>query len=134
MAINTIAVGIRNSMCDALVDAIDVGAGANGTLEIGTDAGGGAFGTLLATLDFAAKATNAFTAASAGVASDNGLADETAAVAGTAGVCRVKDCDGNILFLGTVGTSGADINFNTVAFSTNDTVSVTSMTITMPAS
>jgi hypothetical protein len=129
MAINTISTAARNAMCDALVDLIDGGAGA-GTIQIRTASGGG--GTLLATLTFSDPA---FGAASSGVATASAITDDSSADAtGTAGYCVILDSDSNSIFEGTVGTSGADINFNTVAFTSGDTVSISSMTITMPAS
>lgn len=127
MAINNIATSVRNSMCDALVDAIDAGAGTS-HLRIYTSA----FGTLLAELDFA---NPAFGAASSGTATANTITDETSAPAtGTAAVIRVIDRNGTTVFEGTAGTSGTDLVLNTTSITTGDRVTVSSATITMPAS
>lgn len=132
MAINNISTAARNAMCDALVDQVD-GGSSNGVVQIYTSA----FGTLLATCAFSATA---FGAASSGVATAASISDDTSADAtGTAAVCRISTTnDGSTpvatVWEGTVGTSGADINFNTVSFTSGDTVSITSMTVTMPAS
>lgn len=127
MAINNIATGVRNSMCDAFVDAIDAGVGA-GTLKIYT----AAFGTLLATLTFSDPA---FGAAAAGTATASAItADASADNSGTAAVFRIADSGATTVCEGTVGTSGADINFNTVSWTAGDNISVSSMTVTMPAS
>ncbi len=88
-------------------------------------------GTLLATLRLNATA---FGAASGGVITANAItADTNAAASGTAGYFRILKSDGtSALFDGTVGTSGADLNLNSVAISAGATVSVTSLTITDP--
>ena len=127
MAINNIATALRNTLCDAFVDAIDDGAGA-GLLEIWTTA----FGTKLATLTFSDPA---YGAASSGTAQENTITDDSSADdTGTAAVFRVTTSTPTTLFEGTVGTSGADINFNSVSFVTGDTVSITDLPVTMPAS
>jgi hypothetical protein len=127
MAINNIATTERNSMCDALVDAIDAGAGA-GLIEIWT----AAFGTKLGTLTFTDPA---FGAASSGVATASAITDDSSADAtGTAAVLRVTSSTPTTVFEGTVGTSGADLNLNTVSITSGDVISITSMTVTMPAS
>jgi len=132
MAINNIATATRDSMCDAFVDAIDGGT-SNGVLQIYT----AAFATLLATLAFSDPA---YGASSSGTAQENAITDDSSADAtGTAAVFRVSTTnDGSTpvstMFEGTVGTSGQDINFNTVSFTAGDTVSITDLPVTMPAS
>ena len=131
MAINAIATAVRDSMCDALVDALDAGS-AGGTLEIYS----AAEAAQLAILTFSATA---FGSSSSGTATAAAITDETSAVAsGTAAEfiassSNAADTPLTTVFKGTVGTSGEDINFNTVGITSGDTVSVTSMTITMPA-
>lgn len=127
MAINTIQTALRTTLCDALVDAIDGGAGA-GLIEIHT----AAFAAKLATLTFSDPA---YGAASSGVAEENSITDDSSADAtGTAAVFRVTTSTPATLYEGTVGTSGADINFNSVSFVSGDTVSITDFPVTMPAS
>lgn len=129
MAINNIATTVRNAMCDAFVDAIDVGTtDASGDLQVRTSGGT----TLLAELTFSATA---FGAASSGAATANAITDDSSADAsGTAAVMRIRNRDNTTVAEGTVGTSGADLNLNTVSITAGDRVSVTSATITMPAS
>ena len=128
MAINAIQTALRDTLCNAFVDAIDGGAGA-GTIALRTASGGG--GTLLATLTFTDPA---FGASSSGVATASAITDDTSAdAAGTATFLLVATSTPATMFEGTVATSGADINFNTNVFAAGDTISVTSMTITMPA-
>ena len=127
MAVNNIATGIRDSIVDVITAAIDAGAGA-GLLEIWT----AAFATKLATLTFSDPS---FGASSSGTATaDTITADSSADTDGTAAVFRITSSTPTTCFEGTVGTSGADINFNSVGFTTGANVSISSLTITMPAS
>lgn len=86
-------------------------------------------GTLLAELTLNATA---FGAASAGVATANAItADSSADASGTATHFRVWKSNGTSpLWDGTVGTSGADLNLNSVAISAGAQVSVSSFTYT----
>lgn len=126
---------VRSAMCDAFVDKIDEGAGA-GTLVIRTGSAPAATtdadtGTLLATLIFSDPA---FGAASAGVATANNItSDSSIDATGTAGYWRIKDSDAEVHAQGSVGTSGADINFNSLSFVSGGTCAITSLTITVPA-
>lgn len=132
MAVNNIATTIRDAMCDAFVDAIDGGT-SNGVLQIYT----AGFATLLATLAFSDPA---YGASSSGTAQENAISDDTSADdTGTAAVFRVSTTnDGSTpvatCFEGTVSTSGADINFDSVSFVAGDTISITDLPVTMPAS
>lgn len=129
MAINAIATTVRNSMCDAAVDAIDVGS---------TDAAGAFNGhtAAYAALLFECAASNpAFGAASTGVATASAISNDSSANnTGTASVGRVQNRDNATVFDFTIGTSGQDLNLNTVSITSGDTVSITSATVTMPAS
>jgi len=74
----------------------------------------------------------AFGAAVAGVATANAItADASANASGTATWFRVVKSDGTtVLFDGSVGTSGANLNLNSVAISVGAAVAVTSFTYT----
>ena len=128
MALSNLQTAVRNSCADAIVDALDVGTtDSTGDLGIYTSA----FGTLLALPLFA---NPAFGAAASGVATANAITDDSSADAtGSAAVIRLRDRDNATVVEGTAGTSGADLNLNTVSITTGDTVSITSATITMPA-
>lgn len=129
MAINAISTTVRNAMCDALVDAYDTGS---------TDAAGAYNGhtAAYAALLFECALSNpAYGAASTGVATANSISDDTSANnTGTAAVGRAQDRDNATVHDFTIGTSGEDLNLNTVSITTGDTVSISSATITMPAS
>jgi hypothetical protein len=131
MATNVIVTALRNTLCDAFVDALEGGT-PPGILEIGTDGGTGSFGTLLATLTFS---NPAYGNAASGTAQESAItSDSSADTSGTAAVYRVKTgTAGTVLWLGTVNTSGADINFNSVDFVGGDTIAITDLPVTMPA-
>jgi len=124
-----------SAACDSVVDAIDAGAGAgtikiySGIIPTDADTAVGAQ-TLLATLTFSDPA---FGAASNGVATASAITSDTSIDAtATASWARIADSNGTTVMDCTVGTSGDDINFNTVAFVAGATASITSMTVTVP--
>lgn len=88
--------------------------------------------TLLAELRFGATA---FGAASSGTATANAITSDTSANnTGTASWFRVLKSDGTtVLWDGSVSTSGADLNLNTVSIVSGATVAISSMTFTHPA-
>jgi hypothetical protein len=87
--------------------------------------------TLLGTLTFS---TTSFGASSSGTATAATItADSSADATGTATFFRITNAAGTAILQGTVGTSGADMNLNTTSIVTGATLSVTSMTITEPA-
>jgi hypothetical protein len=133
---------IRNdqaiAMCDVLVDSVDAGAGA-GTCTIRTGSAptnceDADSGTLLATLTFSDPAFGAAADANPGATATASAitADSSADATNTAAHFRVKDSNGVVRFQGSCGTSGADMNFNSVAITTGAEVSITSFTVTVP--
>lgn len=122
-------------MCDALVDLIDGGAGA-GTIGIRTGSAptnttDADSGTLLATLTFTDPA---YGSASSGVAQENSIAsDSSIDNTGTAAHFRIYDSNAVCIMQGSVGTSGADINFNSVSFQAGGTCAITDLPVTVPA-
>lgn len=123
-------------MVDAIVDLIDAGT-PPGTLAIRTGAAPAATtdadsGTLLATLTFS---TTAFGASASGTATANAITSDTNIDAtGTAAHFRIKNAAGTTIIQGTVGTSGSDINFNSVSFVSGGTAAISALTVTQPAS
>jgi len=123
-----------SAMCDALVDRIDTGGAGTikiytGTIPTDADTALGAQ-TLLATLTFSATA---FGNASNGTATASAItSDSSADATGTAAWARIANGSGTTQFDCTVGTSGEDINFNTVSFVTGAVIAISSMTVTMP--
>lgn len=121
----TLTTAARNAACDAIVDLLDAGAGA-GTLEFQTSGD-----VEVATLTFSDPA---FGNAATGVATASAITSDTNATGGTVAQFKVFDSDSNEVFEGSVGTSGQDINLNTLTVAASDTVAVSSLTVTMPAS
>ena len=123
----TLSTAARNAACDAVVDLIDVGTtDANGDLVIMTSAD-----VEVATL---AMSSPAFGSAVTGTATANAISDDTNATGGTAALFKIQDKNNAEVFRGTVGVSGADLNLTSVSIGAGGTVSVTSFTVTMPAS
>lgn len=125
-------VGFATSLRNARLDEITAAAGANALLRIydGTrPATGGAATTLLAELT--CNATFA-PAASGGTLTLNAItADSSANATGTATWARIVKSDGTTFVCDcSVGTSGADINLNTVSIVAGAAVSVTSAVFT----
>lgn len=122
-------------LCDALVDRLDAGAGA-ATLVIydgavPTDADTALSGNnVLATLTFTDPAFgNAGDNTPGALATASAITSDTSANAGTASVFRIFDSNSLIVLQGSVGTSGEDINLNSVIFSAGQTVALTALTV-----
>lgn len=130
-----ISTAARNAAVDAVVDLLDNIT--NAIIEIRTGAPPANVsdpdsGTLLATLEFD---NPAFGAAASGTATANAIVSDTNIDnTGTADHFRIKDenSGGNTVMQGTVGTSGADINFDSDAFVAGGTAAITSLTVTQP--
>lgn len=120
----------RSAACDAIVDLVDGGAGA-GTLEIKSADSSVAGTNEVATLTFADPA---FGNASNGVASlASAMTDDTNATGGTAATFTIFDSNSVAILRGTVGTSGADINISSTTIGAGDTVSISALSVTVPA-
>lgn len=125
-------VGLSTTLRNARADAITTAAGASAKLRIysgSRPATGGTATTLLAELTL--NSTFA-PAASGGVLTLNAITSDTSADStGTATWARIVKSDGTT-FVGdfSVGTSGADINLNTVSIVAGATVAVTSFVLT----
>ena len=126
--------GVNSTTRNAWLDSITSRAGASALLRIydGTQpATGGTATTLLAELT--CNATFA-PAASGGVLTLNAItSDASANATGTATWFRIVQSGGSThVFDGTVGTSGADLNLNSVSIVATGSVAVSSFTITAP--
>lgn len=132
--------GIRAAL-DSLVDRVDAGAGAgkvriySGSVPTDADTALGAQ-VLLAELIMSDPAFGAAVDSSPGAtATANAIANDASADAtGTATFFRILDSDNNVVAQGAVGTSGAELNLNTVSINIGVIVSITSMTASMAES
>lgn len=131
-----LATATQNAACDAMVDLVDGGAAA-GTIKIYTgsqpaSANDAPTGTLLATFTLNDPA---FGAAAAGVADldVSPALTTTGAADGTAGWFRCESSTPATIFDGACGTSGQQLNLNTLTISIGVNVEITSGTYTMPA-
>lgn len=125
MTIAILAAG-RNASLDGITTAI----GTSGLLRIydGTrPASGGTATNKLAELPLSATSSPA---ASAGVLTMNAITSAAALLTGTATWFRLTTSAGVFVMDGSVGTSGADLNFNSVAISSGATVAVSSAVFT----
>ena len=123
--------GIAATTRSNMMDEITADIGASGLLRIydGTrPATGGAATNLLAELALSATAAPA---ASSGVLTFSAISDDTSANGtGTATWGRLTTSGGTAVVDFNVGTSGADINFNSVSFVTGGNVAVSSLVYT----
>jgi hypothetical protein len=128
----------RNAACNAIVDLLDAGAGAP-TIKIYDGSQPANANTAVSTqtllVTFTLDSTAAYGSASSGSASlDVSPAITATAVAtSTATWFRAADSDGNTVFDGSVGTSAADLIFNTVSISSGNTCELSGHTVTVPA-
>lgn len=128
------AVSYTTALKNAMLDAITTALGASPLLRIydGTppaNAGTALSGnTLLATLPMSATP---FPAASGGTLTANAItSDASADATGTASFFRLLTSGAAAVVQGTVGTSGADLNLNSVSITAGGTVAVSSLVIT----
>ena len=127
----TLETNARNAACDGIVDLVDGGAGA-GTLEFKTAGGTSTAGNgEVATCTFSDPA---FGAAATGVATANAITDDTNATGGTTTKAYFYDSNSAAILQCAVGTSGSDINLSSTVIGAGDTVSISSLTVTVPAS
>jgi len=124
MAITLTDVG-RNAACNGLVNRIDAGAAA-GYIEFQTSSDVEA-----ATLTFSDPA---FGSAVSGVSIADPITDDASATGGVVDRFRLYDSDAAEILQGTLALAGGDINLNTLTINATDTVAISTLTVTMPAS
>lgn len=126
----TLTTAARNAACDAIVDLLDGGSGdATGDIAFSTSAP--------ATLAVCNLAATAFGSASSGVATAGTIAQGTVSGSSnpsTIALALFRNKANTEIFRCAVGTSGSDINLSSVSVNDSDTIDVTSLTFTVPAS
>jgi hypothetical protein len=85
----------------------------------------------VATLTFSDPA---FGAAATGVATASAITSDTSATGGTTTKATLEDSDAEVMLTATVATSAADINLSSTTIGVGDTVAVSALTVTCPAS
>lgn len=124
------ALGLSTAARNALLDSLNSVIGTSGLLRIydgSRPATGGTATTLLAEL---ALSSTALASASSASAAFNSITNDSSANAtGTATWFRIVTSGGTHVIDGSVGTSGADLNFNTVSFVAGATIAVSSLSI-----
>jgi hypothetical protein len=122
------ALTLATTMRNAVADAVDTLVGTSATLEFQTSGD-----VEVATLSLG---NPAFGAASSGVITLSGTPiSDTNATGGTMAKFVIKSAGTTVQITGAVGTSGSDINFpGGLVVGAGDTVTLTSFTITCPAS
>lgn len=126
----TLTTNARDAAANAIVDLVDAGAGA-GTIEIKSAASTVAGTNEVATLTFSDPA---FGNSSTGTASASAITSDTNATGGTAAAYTVFDSNSAAVWQGSVSTTGADLNLSSTTIGAGDTVSISSFTLTVPAS
>ncbi len=121
----TLETALRNALADAIDTEINTGAG-TATLVFETSGD-----VEVATLNFG---NPAFGAASTGTITANAITQDSSATGGTVAQASIEDRDGTKLMELTVATSGADINISSTTVAATESVSCSSLTITVPAS
>jgi hypothetical protein len=126
----TLTTAARNAACDGIVDLLDTGSGdASGDMAFYTAAA--------ATLLCVCAMTNpAFGAASGGVATAATISQGTvsgSANPSTIALCLFRNRANTEMFRCAVAVSGSDINLTSVSVNDGDTIDITSLTFTVPA-
>ena len=127
---------VYDSPCETMINAFTALLN-NGFIEVYTGSqpsvDGSLSGTLLATMTFGATAfANATASASGGSAAANTITGGTAGNSGTAGYFALVTSGSATVGTGSVGTSGADLNFNTLSIVSGAVVSCSAFTVTQP--
>lgn len=122
---STLSTAARNAACDAVVDLVDAGTPpGNIVLRAST--------TEVAEFDFE---TTAYGAASTGVATAASFPkNATASATGVIDNYLIRNAAGTTIISGTVGEGSGDISFDNTDINSGQTVTLSSLTHTQPAS
>lgn len=122
---STLSTAARNVACDAVVDLVDAGTPPGKILLR-------ASGTTVCTINFE---TTAYGAASTGVATAaNFPKSNTAAATGVLDNYVIENAAGTDIITGTIGEGSGDISFDNTDINSGQTVTLSSLTHTQPAS
>lgn len=127
---------VYDAACEAMINAFTALLN-GGSIQVYTGSqpatDGALSGTLLATLLFSNPAfQNATASGSGGQAIANGVSSALAVATGTAGYFALVTSGSSTVGTGSVGTSGADLNFNALTIVSGAIVACTSFIVTQP--
>jgi hypothetical protein len=123
---STLSTAARNAACDAVVDLVDAGT-PPGNIILRTSGG-----TTVASFTFE---TTAYGAASTGVATAASFPkNATAAATGVLDNYQIRNAANTVIISGTVGEGSGDISFDNTDINSGQTVTLSSLTHTQPAS
>ena len=125
---------MRNTLCDAVVDAIDAGTDGKLVFRI-TGSTADTPTTEVATLTFSATAFDDAGSAGGnadGVATAEAITDDADATGGDILFATLETSAAVVCAHCAVGTSGSDINLSSLSVANGDTVSVSALTYTAP--
>jgi hypothetical protein len=126
----TLTTATRNAAADAIADLVDVGAtDANGDLVIMAAAD-----AEVAILAMTNPAFGNAGASNPGECIAATISDDTNATGGTAIAFKLQNRDNTEVIRGGVATSGSELNLSSTTIAASDTVSVSALTLTVPAS
>jgi hypothetical protein len=125
MTIAIVDTATRNAVGDAIINRLAAGS-TNATARLIFR---NSSNTTLTTNNFSAPPAGSF---ASGTVTFSAIANSTIAATGTAANFIATNRDNTTIFSGTVGTSGQDINFNTLSFTSGDTCAISSLTMTIP--
>lgn len=124
---------VRTALADAVCNSSTGALGANGKLVIYSgSAPANAQASLSGNTAIATITGLNFGAAASGVSTVTSSTADTNAVGGTASFFRVTTTAGTVIFQGLCGTSGSDLNLNSLTIAAGANVSLTSGTYTAP--
>lgn len=120
-----LTIAAKNAALDSVVDLIDVGSGASGSLKIFNEAN-----VELATLPLSSPA---FGSANAGTVLANAVTSDSTVNAGTASKFKVFNKDDSEIFSGVVTSTlgGGDLTLSNINLVVGDSVSVSSFSMTI---
>jgi hypothetical protein len=122
---STLSSAARSAACDAVVDLVDAGSPPGRILLRATS-------TTVATINFE---TTAYGAASTGVATAASFPkSNTAAATGVLDNYVIENAAGTDIITGTIGEGSGDISFDNTDINSGQTVTLSSLTHTQPAS
>jgi hypothetical protein len=132
MALDTkLSTQAANAAADAIVDLLD-----GGTIQVYDGTVPATANTAITTqilLGTLTLGTPAFGSAVDGVATAEAiLAEDDADATGTASFCRALTSGATVIFQGTVGTSGCNLNLSSTSIEAGGSITVTSATYTQP--